>query len=114
MLTFDEQGKAHFNFPKIINLKIDGIWIETEWYWFGYCRLHLSSSAIEAFTDGGLSVTEIAIMISEACPPLAPAALVIAGVITANAFLIRSYDYGRGAWMGLYAMFIPTFTFGSD
>lgn len=114
LLTFDVQGKAHFSFSLLKNFKIDGFWVETQWYWFGFCRLHLSSSAIEAFTEGGLSVTEIAVMISEACPLLIPGALVIAGVITANIFLIRSYDYGRGAWMGLYGTIIPTFIFGSD
>ncbi|WP_375318001.1 hypothetical protein [Spiroplasma endosymbiont of Virgichneumon dumeticola] len=90
------------------------VWVETKWYWFGYCKLHLSASVVEAFTEEELSVTEIAIMISEACPPLAPATLVIAGVITANVLLIKNYDYGHGAWMGLYAMAIPTFTFGND
>lgn len=113
MLTFDEQEKAHFNFPKIKNLKIDGIWYETYWYWFGWAKLHLSSSKIEAFTDFGESTTEIAEQIIEVAPYLVPVALIIASVITANAAILKSYDYGNGAWLGLL-WFIPDMGFGSN
>lgn len=113
LLIFDAQGKAHFKFSLLKKLKIDGIWYETYWYWFGWAKFHLSSSKIEAFTDFGESTTEIAQQITEACPLLAPVSLVIAGVITANAVILKSYDHGRGAWLGLL-WFIPDMGFGSN
>ncbi|WP_375317849.1 hypothetical protein [Spiroplasma endosymbiont of Virgichneumon dumeticola] len=115
-LIFDEKGKASFNFATqaVKNLNIEGIWYETYWYWFSIAKLHFSSAIIEEFTEGGLSVAEIAAMISEACPPLSPAAFAIAAVITANAFILKAYDYGRGAWMELYLFTIPTLKFGSN
>lgn len=114
LLTFDEQGKAHFNFSTLEKVKINGIWYETHWYWFSIAELHFSSEVIENITDGGLSVTEIAVMIIEAFPPAAPAAIVIATFITINIVGLRAYDYGRGAWMQLYLFTIPTFVFGSN
>lgn len=75
--------------------------------------MHLSSSKIEAFTGFGESTTEIAEQIVEAVPYLAPVALIIAGVITANAMILKSYDYGKGSWLGLL-WFIPDMGFGSN
>lgn len=119
LLTFDEQGKAHFNFPLLSNSKykyesnIDW-WIESHVYWFGYWRLHLSSSAIETIAEGGTSVTEIAEQIIEAAPYLAPVALVIAGWVTANVAGLKVYDYGRGAWVAYLAMIPVPVGFGSN
>ncbi|MBP1525564.1 MAG: hypothetical protein H9Q65_05580 [Spiroplasma ixodetis] len=114
MLTFDEQGKAHFNTPLLQNFIKGNVWLESYWYWFGYCRLHLDSSSIEAFIDGGAEATEIAQQIAE-IPGLDVAAVVIAGIITGYTFTLKSYDYGRGAWFAFYMpiIFIPL-GFGSN
>lgn len=102
IIIFDEQGKAHFNTPLFKNLKIDGIWFETYIYWFGYCRLHFSSSAIESITEGGTTVTEIAQQIIEAAPYLGAVALLIAGWVTTNIAGLRAYDYGKGSWVAFH------------
>ncbi|WP_308150292.1 hypothetical protein [Spiroplasma sp. AdecLV25b] len=113
ILTFDEQGKAHFNFPLIQNVK-GNVWLESYWYWFGYCRLHLDSSAIEAFIDHSAEATEIAQQIAE-IPGLDIAAVAVAGIMTGYSFTLKSYDYGNGAWFAFYmpVIFIPL-GFGSN
>ncbi|WP_342253986.1 hypothetical protein [Spiroplasma endosymbiont of Zeiraphera isertana] len=117
MIIFDTQGKAHFNSPLLNNRKYkygSDWWIESYVSWFGYWRLHLSSSAIESITEGGTTVTEIAEQIIEAAPYLGPFALVIAGWVTANIAGLKAYDKGLRAWVAYFAMIPVPVGFGSN
>ncbi|WP_425381338.1 hypothetical protein [Spiroplasma endosymbiont of Polydrusus pterygomalis] len=112
IIIFDEQGKAHFNFFLSKKVNESSWWIESYAYWFGYWRLHLSSSAIEVFINHSAEATEIAEQLAEV-PFINVGAVAIAAILTANAAMLKSYDYGRGAWMGWYIL-IPCMGFGSN
>ncbi len=112
IIIFDEQGKAHFNSFLSKKVNESSWWIESYAYWFGYWRLHLSSSAIEAFIDHSAEATEIAEQLA-AVPFINVGAVAIAAILTANAAVLKSYDHGRGAWMGWYIL-IPCMGFGSN
>lgn len=88
--------------------------LESYWYWFGYCRLHLDSNAIEAFIDTVAQKQPKLSNKSTAIPGLNVAAAIV-GIITGYAFALKFYDYGCGAWFAFYMpiIFIPL-GFGSN
>ncbi|WP_342262432.1 MULTISPECIES: hypothetical protein [unclassified Spiroplasma] len=105
--NLNRNKRENYNKPIIIDsyqLKDSGVWFETYWYWFGYCRLHFSHNEIESLIEGGHSITELAQQIAEAFPPLAPVAVIIAGWVTLNLWGLNSYDYGNGAWVAFHLL----------
>ena len=80
------------------------IWVETYWYWFGYFRVHFSSRDIDALTEAGGSITDLGQQIAAASPYAGLITLPIALVITSYVVVLKSYNYGNGAWIGFHLL----------
>lgn len=97
------------------NSIISGMWIETYWYWFGYYRIHFSSMGISSLTEAGGFITELAPQIAATFPPAALVAVPLSLVVTSYWLILKSYDHGKGAWLGFHLLgpVIPV-DFGSN
>lgn len=94
----------------------NGNWLETKWYWFGFFVLHLGHTTINSFFDISNKENLLKIVTTTllAIPKLWLIAVVLATLIVANLYILRSYDKGNGAWLrSAFYMPVPI-AWGSD